>query len=87
MGNNIVSDNQHNDLVTTDKVLKATSLLYLKDALLNQQYEECAELIRTAKKFGATPEEISRLIAEVIRTGAGSQNETSRAQQSKLRRG
>ena len=71
MNNNAVADNQPNDLVVYDRVLKATSLLYFKDALLNQQYEDCAELIRTAKSFGAQPGEISRIIAEATGTDTG----------------
>ena len=68
MNNNTITNNRPNDLVVYDRVLKATSLLYFKDALLNQRYEDCAELIRTAKSFGAQPGEISRIIAEA--TGA-----------------
>ena len=66
--NNTIANNRPNDLVVYDRVLKATSLLYFKDALLNQRYEDCAELLRTAKSFGAQPGEISRIIAEA--TGA-----------------
>ena len=64
MNNNAIANNQHNDAVVYDRVLKVTSLLYFKDALLNQRYEDCAELIRAAKSFGAQPGEISRIIAE-----------------------
>ncbi len=66
--NNAVENNRPSELVVYDRVLKATSLLYFKDALLNQRYEDCAELIRAAKSFGAQPGEISRIIAEA--TGA-----------------
>lgn len=68
MNNNAVANNQHSDAVVYDRVLKATSLLYFKDALVNQRYEDCAELVRAAKSFGAQPGEISRVIAEA--TGA-----------------
>ena len=71
MNNNAVADNRHNDLVGYDRVLKATSLLYFKDALLNQQYEDCAELIRAAKSFGAQPGGIGRIIAEVAGVDTG----------------
>ncbi len=71
MNNNAVANNQHNDAVAYDRVLKATSLLYLKDALLNQRYEDCAELIRAAKSFGAQPGEIGRIIAEVTGVNTG----------------
>jgi len=69
--NNTIANNQPNDLVVYDRVLKATSLLYFKDALLNQRYEDCAELIRTAKSFGAQPGEISRIVAEVTGINTG----------------
>ena len=69
--NNTVVNNQPNDLVVYDRVLKATSLLYFKDALLNQRYEDCAELISSAKSFGAQPGEICRIIAEATGMNTG----------------
>ncbi len=69
--NNTIANNRPNDLVVYDRVLKATSLLYLKDALLDQRYEECAELIQTAKGFGAQPGEINRIIAEATGVDTG----------------
>lgn len=71
MNNHLTTSDQYNGLVAHDRVLKATSLLYFKEALLNQQYEDCAELIRAAKSFGARPGEISRVIAEAIRGEQG----------------
>lgn len=71
MNNNAVASNQPGDAVVYDRVLKVTSLLYFKDALLNQRYEDCAELIRAAKSFGVQPGEISRIIAEVIGANTG----------------
>lgn len=71
MNNNAVTNNQHNDAVVYDRVLKVTSLLYFKDALLNQRYEDCAELIHAAKSFGAQPGEIGRIIAEVAGADTG----------------
>lgn len=78
MNNNTVANNQRSDAVAYDRVLKVTSLLYFKDALLNQRYEDCAELIRAAKSFGAQPGEISRVIAEVAGAESGGQNGANR---------
>ena len=61
--NNLIENRQLNP----DEVLKATSLIYLKDALLTQRYEDCAGLIRDARNFGARQGEISAVIAESIR--------------------
>ena len=38
----------------SDQILKVTALLYLKEALVNQEYETCQELIDTAKNLGVT---------------------------------
>ena len=50
-----------------DSLLKETSLLYLKDALQGERYEECAALIQSAKGFGASSREVSDVIAKYIR--------------------
>lgn len=66
MQNNLIFHNQ-------DKALKTTSLLYFKEALIKEQYEDCAELIHTAKRLGAEQDEISEVIAEYLRTLKGGQ--------------
>ena len=38
--------------------VKLTALLYLKEALLRENYEICPEVIATAKEFGAADFEI-----------------------------
>ena len=48
--------------------LKTTSLLYLKEALLKEQYEECAGIIATAKEFGAADWEIRHLLEDPRRS-------------------
>jgi hypothetical protein len=48
--------------------VKLTALLYLKDALQKERYEDCAELIRTAREFGAVEEEIEALLEDPRRT-------------------
>ena len=49
-----------------DETLKVTTLLYLKEALEQERYENCAELIQTAKKFGANTSDISQVITGYI---------------------
>ena len=49
-----------------DETLKVTTLLYLKEALEQERYETCAELIQTAKKFGASQNDISQVVAGYI---------------------
>ena len=44
--------------------VKLTALLYLKEALLNERYEESLELIQTAKEFGAKEMEIRNLLED-----------------------
>jgi hypothetical protein len=50
--------------VASDKLLKTTSLIYFKEALVHQQYEDCRGLVRLAKEYGARPSEIRKVIAE-----------------------
>lgn len=52
----------------SDQLVKTTSLLYLKEALTDEAYEECAGLIQAAKEAGADSGEIRQVIAEHIRT-------------------
>jgi len=54
----------------TEQLLKLTALLYLKEALVNQEFETCPELIETAKKAGAEQEEISTILAEYLNVPA-----------------
>ncbi len=44
--------------------VKLTALLYLKEALIKQQYELCSELIGIAKEFGAMEWEIHDLLED-----------------------
>ena len=50
----------------TDQILKVTALLYLKEALVAQEYETCQELIDTAKNLGVDQSDISALIADYL---------------------
>lgn len=57
-----------------DEVLKLTALVYFEDALTAQRYEDCPELIRAAKSFGATQADIRAVINGYvggIKTGRG----------------
>ncbi|MCB9772178.1 MAG: hypothetical protein H6754_06470 [Candidatus Omnitrophica bacterium] len=67
MENNLTIKGRENGQLNSNEVLKLTSLIYLKEALLAQRYEDCAELIRDAKGFGAEQVEISALLVEVFR--------------------
>lgn len=42
--------------------VKLTALLYLQEALLDERYEDCAEIIEIAKEFGAQPFEIRNIL-------------------------
>ena len=43
---------------------KLTALLYLKEALVRERYEACAEIIRLARQFGAAEYEIDDLLED-----------------------
>jgi len=85
MRNNVVFTNT-NKPTAPDALLKTTSLLYFKEALRNQQYEQCAELIRSAKKFGARQSEIRKVIVgHLIRGRIGRQYEVDKKIGGRLR--
>jgi len=44
--------------------VKLTALLYLKEALLAQHYEECPTFIEVAKEFGAQEREVEELLED-----------------------
>ena len=48
--------------------VKLTALLYLKEALVREEYETCAQIISIAKEFGARPFEIRDLLEDPRRT-------------------
>ncbi|GEM_PF-3430665 len=50
-----------------DEALQVIALIYLKEALVKERYEECAELVRAAKRFGATQGEIKQMLVEGAR--------------------
>ncbi len=55
-----------NNLVNSNRALKATALLYLKEALGQERYEECAELIESAKELGAAQSDIDKVIGRYL---------------------
>ncbi len=44
--------------------VKLTALLYLKEALLDEVYEQCESLVKVARDFGATDREIGHLLED-----------------------
>lgn len=57
------------DTAAPDHLLKTTALIYLKEALVHQRYEECPALIRSARGYGARQSEVRKVIAEYIAWG------------------
>ena len=53
---------------TSRHPLKLTALLYLKEALLEERYEDCPLAIQVAKEFGAQAFEIENLLEDPRRT-------------------
>ena len=48
--------------------VKLTALLYLRQALLKEDYEICSDLIAIAKEFGASDTQIRNLLEDPRRT-------------------
>lgn len=44
--------------------VRVTALWYLKEALLEERYEECAEIIAIAYEFGARESEVEGLLED-----------------------
>ena len=44
--------------------VRLTALIYLREALISEWYEDCAEVIAIAKEFGAFDAEIRFLLAD-----------------------
>ena len=42
--------------------VKVTALLYLKEALIGENYEDCADFVRIAREFGALDFEIQNIL-------------------------
>lgn len=78
MDNRILIAPQANAVLAADSLLRATSLLYLQDALERERYEECAGLIQSAKGFGASQREVSSVIAKYIRKSEAGRGEAAK---------
>jgi hypothetical protein len=50
--------------VTSRHPVKVTALFYLREALLDERYEDCPAAIEIAKEFGAQEFEIQDLIED-----------------------
>ena len=86
MRNNLVLSNKNNKPKAPDELFKTTSLLYFKEALRNQQFEQCPTLIKTARRFGAQNADIRKVIDEYNnRDNAGQRNEANLAIGGRLR--
>ena len=57
--------------------LQVTALLYLQAALAEERYEECAELVQSAKELGVEQIEISTVLASYVRQLKGNGNEAN----------
>ena len=76
MENNVlVNDDQ---ALGANQLLKLTTLVYLKEALVNQKYETCQELIDTAKNLGVTSGDISAVIADYLNADNPGRQKTNR---------
>jgi len=62
----------------SDQILKVTALLYLKEALVAQQYETCQELVDTARKLGVEGGDISAVIADYLNADGPGRQKTNR---------
>lgn len=51
--------------------VKLTALLYLKEALIAEQYESCSGFIRIAREFGANAQEIQSILEDSRRVPSG----------------
>jgi len=62
----------------TDQLLRLTALVYLKEALVEQKYETCQELIDTAKNVGVNPGDITAVITDYLNAGNPVKQKTNR---------
>lgn len=64
---NFAFNNDAQETKIENQLLQTTALAYLQEALTNERYEECAQLIRDAKTYGADAKEIQKVLAEAAR--------------------
>lgn len=66
MNNNKLNQNERIETEFADNILKTTALLYLREALFADKFEQCKELVEFARAFGAKVEEVVDIINEYI---------------------
>jgi len=66
MRNNLIYTNQKKP-AAPNEALKATALIYLKDALVKEEFEQCPQLIQKAQYFGAGKHDVQVVIAEYVK--------------------
>jgi len=87
MQNRIVNHGRKNnqDVNSRENMLKVTALLYLKEALYKERYEECPQLIEVAKRYGVEQDEIQKVISRhVLRLRKGLVYEASAKERGRL---
>ncbi len=60
-----------NKTVRPEIMLKVTALQYFKEALHKEKYEECNDLAKIAKNYGAQEREIKKIIADYVKWAKG----------------
>ena len=50
---------------SVDHPVKVTSLCYLKEALIQEKYEDCRSIVDIAREFGAESSEIKKIINSI----------------------
>lgn len=68
-----------------EDALKVTALLYLGEALEEERFESCAELIATALELGASQSEISETITLYVQGRRSTKSSEAKVQQNRLR--
>ncbi len=81
MENNAVLE----DVLTSNEVLKLSALLYLKEALEEQKYELCADLVQIAQQFGATQGDVTQVITAFLRGEKGEGPKQPKTQKNRLK--
>lgn len=64
---NFTFNKENNETESQDQVLQVTALAYLQDALANERYEECSDLVKAARKYGALGRDIQKVLADGAR--------------------
>ena len=74
-------------LSPSDSFLKVTALLYLKEAVLKEEYESCDELAENARNYGADEGEIREVLAAAVQEKRGGPKEASLSRSRKFIKG